>query len=472
MTINTDHRPRRDLDDTQARRPAPGAPAPAEPPAGQFAKTPPHDEEAEQVVLGAMLLSKDAIGDVIDILAGRDFYRPVHGTIFDAILDLYGRGKPTDPQAVANRLYITRDLNRVGGAPYLHTLIEAVPTVANATWHAGTVKEFAEQRRLIEIGTRVTQIGYQGRLDPDDDPIDRAGQLFFDAVGDTDTGVTSTVDLVRATLDQIDAAGKGTDPGLSTGLPDLDDLLNGGLRGGQFVIIAGRPGMGKSVLTMDIARHNALHHGKHVAVFNLEMTGPEILMRVISAETGVFFTRLRRGDVAHEDWITINRKSSDISESGLHIDDFANQTLTSIRARARRLKQRGKLDLIVVDYLQLLSTGKRAESRQQEIAEISRGLKLLAKELDVPVVACSQLNRGNEQRSDKRPQLSDLRESGAQEQDADIVILMHRPDYHDKECERAGEADLIVAKHRGGATDTVTVAAQLHLMRFASMALA
>ncbi|MGS2615109.1 DnaB-like helicase C-terminal domain-containing protein [Micromonospora sp. LZ34] len=269
----------------------------------------------------------------------------------------------------------------------------------------------------------------------------------------------------------MDAAGKGADPDLTTGLYDLDDLLNGGLRGGQLVLIAGRPGSGKSVLTMDIARHNALRHGKGVEVFNLEMGRSEVLMRVLAAETGVPFNHLRRGHVDEAGWTAINRKGSDISESGLHIDDFANQTLTSIRARARKRAQRGTLDLIVVDYLQLLTTGRRVESRQQEVAEISRGLKLLAKELNVPVIACSQLNRGNEQRSDKRPQLSDLRESGAQEQDADIVILLHRPDYHDKECERAGEADLIVAKHRGGATDTVTVAAQLNQMRFASFAL-
>lgn len=469
MSINTEHRPRRDVDDVQARRPAPGAPT--QPADGPPAATMPNEQEAEQIVLGAMMLSKDTIGDVIDILAARHFYRPIHGTIFDAILDLYGRGEPTDPAAVATRLHAARDLNRIGGAPYLHTLIAAVPTVANATWHAHRVKESADQRQLIEIGTKVTQIGYTGRRDPDDDPIDRAGQLFFDAVGDTAAITASIEELVHKTLDEIEAAGKGTDPGMSTGLPDLDDLLNGGLRGGQFVIIAGRPGMGKSVLTMDIARHNALKHAKHVAVFNLEMTGPEILMRVISAETGTFFAQLRRGHLSDDEWTKVARTSGDIGQSGLHIDDFANQTLTSIRARARRLKQRGKLDLIILDYLQLLTTGKRAESRQQEVAEISRGLKLLAKELGVPVIACSQLNRANEQRSDKRPTLSDLRESGAQEQDADIVILLHRPDYHDKECERAGEADLIVAKHRGGATDTIAVAAQLHVMRFASLAL-
>ncbi|MBM0235927.1 replicative DNA helicase [Micromonospora sp. ATA32] len=470
---NTEHRPRRDLNDVQVqpRQPAQGAHIPAQPTDGPNTATPPNDQAAEQAVLGGMLWSKDAIGDVIDILAGRHFYRPVHATIFDAILDLYGRGEPTDAVTVGRRLFEQRELNRVGGAAYLTKLIEEVPHVASAGYYARIVKQAADDRQLIEIGMKITRIGCEGRRDPDDDPLDRAGQLFFDAVGDTDNRTASISDLVRDTLDQIDAAGKGADPGLSTGLPDLDDLLNGGLRGGQLVLIAGRPGMGKSVFTMDVARHNALRQGKYVAVFNLEMTGTEVLTRVISAETRIPFTHLRRGNLSDDEWLKVTRLSSDVAGSGLHIDDFANQTLTSIRARARRLKQRGKLDLIVVDYLQLLSTGKRAESRQQEISEISRGLKLLAKELDVPVIAAAQLKRETDQRSTKRPQLSDLRESGSQEQDADIVILLHRDDYYDKESPRSGEADLIVAKHRGGPTDTVSVAAQLHVMQFVSLAL-
>lgn len=469
MTVNTEHRPRRDVPDLQHNR-AGGAP-PRTTVADLDSHTPPHDHQAEQIVLGAMLLSKDAAGDITDILGARDFYRPAHATIYDAILDLYGRGEPTDPVAVANRLFAGRDLNRVGGAEYLHTLLDAVPVAAQAGWYARIVADKAQQRRLIEIGAQITQIGYAGRRDVDDDPTDRAGQLFFDAVADHNTGTVSTEELLRETIEEIEAAGNGDNPGLPTGLHDLDDLLNGGLRGGQLILIAGRPGSGKSVLTMDVARHNALC-GKGVEVFNLEMSRSEVMMRVLAAETGIPFHQIRRGKLTDDDWTKITRKTPDIAESGLHIDDWPSHTLTSIRARARRRAQRGTLDLIVVDYLQLLTVGRRIESRQQEVAEISRGLKLLAKELGVPVIACSQLNRGSEQRSDKRPTLADLRESGAQEQDADVVILIHRPDYHDKENERAGEADLIVAKHRGGATDTVTVAAQLHQMRFASFAMA
>jgi replicative DNA helicase len=478
VTLNVEHRPLRDPADMQStrRQPATGAPAPTQRTSSTAADntidhTPPQDLAAEQCVLGGMLLSKDTIGDVIDVIGSKDLYRPIHATIFDAIVALYSRGEPVDAITVADHLTVTRDLARVGGAPYLHTLLEAVPTAANAAYYARIVKEKAEQRRLIEIGTKVVQIGHQGRRDADDDPVDRAGQLFFDAVGERDTGAVSTVDLIKETFDEIQAAGRGDNPGLPTGLYDLDDLLSGGLRGGQLILIAGRPGSGKSVASMDVARHNALRHGKGVEVFNLEMSRSEVMMRVLSAECGVPFTQIRRGQLTDGEWDRLLERGGEISESGLHIDDFASQTLTGIRARARRRAQRGDLDLIVVDYLQLMTVGRRVESRQQEVAEISRGLKLLAKELNVPVIACSQLNRGPEQRTDKRPGLSDLRESGSQEQDADIVILLHRPDYHDKESERAGEVDFIVAKHRGGPTDTVTASAQLHMMRFQSFAL-
>lgn len=466
MTIELDHRP-------PTRPTVNGAPTQrtTSPTDGQFDRTPPHDNDAEQCVLGAMMLSRDTIGDVIDIIDTRDFYRPNHATIFDTILDLYGRGEPPDAYTVAAALNPT-DLARIGGAPYLHTCIATVPTAANAAYYARIVSERAESRRLIEIGTRVTQIGYAGRVDADDNPTDRAGQLFFDAVADHATGTVSTADLIRSTFDEIEAASRGDDPGLSTGLHDLDDLLNGGLRAGQLILIAGRPGSGKSILTMDIARNAALRYGKGVEAFNLEMSGEEVMQRMLSAETGIPFHLIRRGKLTDSEWTAITRAAGEIGNTGLHIDDYSGQTLTSIRARARRRAQRGDLDLVVVDYLQLLTAGRRVESRQQEVAEISRGLKLLAKELRVPVVACAQLNRGSEQRSDKRPGLADLRESGSQEQDADVVILLHRDDYYDKESVRAGEADLIVAKHRGGATDTVTVAAQLHIMRFASLAIA
>lgn len=431
-------------------------------------RIPPNDTAAEQCVLGGMLLSADAIGQVVEFLRTVDFYRPAHATIYDAILTLYNRGEPVDPMTVTAALARTGDTERTGGAPYLHTLVNTVPVAANAGYYARRVRELSDQRHLIALGTRITQIGFEGPRDTDDNPLDRAGALFFDAVaGRTTGGVVSPAALVRETLEEI---GSDVQAGLMTGFADLDRLLNG-LHPGQLLIIAGRPGMGKSVIGMDIARSVALRQGHAVQVCNLEMSRVEVMKRVLSAETRIPFIRLRDESLAPHEWAQLTERGGAISEAPLFVDDSPGQTLTTIRASARRMKQRHNIKLIVVDYLQLMTSGRRVESRQQEVSDLSRGLKLLAKELEVPVVAISQLNRGPEQRTDKRPQLSDLRESGSLEQDPDVVILLHRDDYYDKESPRAGEADFIVAKHRNGPTDTITVAAQLHTMRFVDMAI-
>ncbi|MGI5212642.1 replicative DNA helicase [Plantactinospora sp. CA-290183] len=792
----------------------PDVPAPRD---GQYDKTPPQDIAAEQCVLGGMLLSKDAIADVVEILKSNDFYRPVHATIFDAVLDLYGRGEPADAITVAAALADAGDLGRIGGAPYLHTLIASVPTAANAAYYARIVGERAVLRRLVEAGTRIVQLGYGsaggGGRDVDD-VVDLAQQAVYDV---TERRVSEDfavlADMLQPTLDEIEAVGAqgGVMTGVPTGFTDLDRLLNG-LHPGQLVIVAGRPGLGKalaldtplptptgwttmgevavgdrligadgrpttvtaafeirhgrpcyevefsdgsvivadaehlwrtstvalavpagrsvpaaparaargvgrtpgpvaaptdgvgspgrSVLTteqiaatlwidgdeipgaagaplrpnhrventaplvlperelavppyvlggwlgggrpapahpehgcyvdrlhalgvggrghipvdylragqaqrrallaglldaagsvtprgevryasacrrlvedvrellnslgypatlrsapgdggpaatylldfttpdevfrlsgqrltqvrrvaaggaggaegraivavrpvpsvpvrcvtvdndehlflagrgmvpthnstasMDFARNAAIRHNCASAIFSLEMSKVEIVMRLLSAEARVPLHVLRSGQLSDDDWTKLARRMGEISEAPLFVDDTPNMNLMEIRAKARRLKQRHDLKMIVVDYLQLMSSPKRTESRQQEVAELSRGLKLLAKEVECPVIAVSQLNRGPEQRTDKRPQLSDLRESGSIEQDADVVILLHRDDYYDKESPRAGEADFIVAKHRNGPTDTITVAAQLHLSRFVDMAI-
>jgi len=768
---------------------------------------------AEQSVLGGMMLSKDAIADVVEILKAGDFYRPAHATIFDAVLDLYGRGEPADAITVAASLADSGDLARVGGAPYLHTLISSVPTAANAAYYARIVAERAVLRRLIEAGTRIVQLGYgsaAGGGRDVDDVVDLAQQAVYDVTErrvSEDFAVLS--DLLQPTLDEIEAVGSqgGVMTGVPTGFTDLDRLLNG-LHPGQLIIVAGRPGLGKalaldtplptpdgwttmgevqvgdqligadgrptrvvarsdimlgrtchevefsdgsvivadgshrwlthtratrrngrgpdvstteeiaatvrthtadrranhsvtncrplqladrdlllppytlgvwlggghsegarftthdpeivlhveadglitrpsgprvhsvclpgpplgsvtgllrtlgvlgnkhipasylrasesqrrallaglldtdgtvapsgnvrycstscrlaedvrelvvslgyrgtvtarpvggrtadpsiaytvnfstpndvfrlerkriahkerrratnsartgsrfivdvrsvasvpvrcvtvdnedhlylagrsmipthnSTAAMDFARSTSVKHSFSSAIFSLEMSKVEIVMRLLSAEARVPLHVLRSGQLSDDDWTKLARRMGEISEAPLFVDDTPNMTLMEIRAKARRLKQRHDLKLIIVDYLQLMTSPKRVESRQQEVAELSRGLKLLAKEVDCPVVAVSQLNRGPEQRTDKRPQLSDLRESGSIEQDADVVILLHRDDYYDKESPRAGEADFIVAKHRNGPTDTVTVAAQLHLSRFVDMA--
>jgi replicative DNA helicase len=443
---------------------------------GQFDRSPPQDVAAEQCVLGGMMLSKDAIADVVEVLKAGDFYRPAHATIFDAVLDLYGRGEPADMITVAAALADSGDLARVGGAPYLHTLIASVPTAANAAYYARIVGERAVLRRLIEAGTRIVQLGYgsaAGAGRDVDDLVDLAQQTVYDVTErrvSEDFAILS--DLLQPTLDEIEAVGaqSGVMTGVPTGFTDLDRLLNG-LHPGQLIIVAGRPGLGKSTAAMDFARATSVKHNFASAIFSLEMSKVEIVMRLLSAEARVPLHVLRSGQLSDDDWTKLARRMGEISEAPLFVDDTPNMNLMEIRAKARRLKQRHDLKLIIVDYLQLMTSPKRVESRQQEVAELSRGLKLLAKEVECPVVAVSQLNRGPEQRNDKRPQLSDLRESGSIEQDADVVILLHRDDYYDKESPRAGEADFIVAKHRNGPTDTVTVAAQLHLSRFVDMAI-
>jgi replicative DNA helicase len=439
-----------------------------------YEKTPPQDVAAEQCVLGGMMLSKDAIADVVEILRVHDFYRPSHATVFDAIIDLYGRGEPADAITVAAALDSAGELARIGGGPYLHTLISTVPTAANAAYYARIVSERAVLRRLVEAGTKIVQLGYGAGGGRDvDDLVDLAQQAVYDV---TERRVSEDfavlADLLQPTLDEIEAVGSqgGLMTGVPTGFTDLDRLLNG-LQPGQLIVVAGRPGLGKSTASMDIARNAAVRANLASAIFSLEMSKVEIVMRLLSAEARVPLNVLRSGQLSDDDWTKLARRMGEISEAPIFVDDTPNMTLMEIRAKARRLKQRHDLKLIVVDYLQLMTSPKRVESRQQEVADLSRGLKLLAKEVECPVVAVSQLNRGPEQRTDKRPQLSDLRESGSIEQDADVVILLHRDDYYDKESPRAGEADFIVAKHRNGPTDTITVAAQLHLSRFVDMAI-
>ncbi|MCV7417413.1 replicative DNA helicase [Mycolicibacterium litorale] len=443
------------------------------PPREDFGRQPPHDAAAEQAVLGGMLLSKDAIADVLERLRPGDFYRPVHQNIYDAILDLYGRGEPADAVTVAAELDRRGLLRRIGGAPYLHTLISTVPTAANAGFYAGIVSEKALLRRLVEAGTRVVQYGYAGAEGADvAEVVDRAQAEIYDVVDRRSSEDFAVLEsLLQPTMDEIDAIASqgGISRGVPTGFTELDELTNG-LHSGQMIVIAARPGMGKSTLGLDFMRSCSINHQLPSVIFSLEMSKSEIVMRMLSAEAKIKLADMRSGRMSDDDWTRLARRMSEISEAPLYIDDSPNLTMMEIRAKARRLHQKAGLRLIVIDYLQLMTSGKKVESRQQEVSEFSRNMKLLAKELEVPVIAMSQLNRGPEQRTDKKPMLSDLRESGAIEQDADMVILLHRPDAFERDDPRGGEADLIVAKHRNGPTKTITVAHQLHLSRFANMA--
>ncbi|WP_019856357.1 replicative DNA helicase [Actinopolyspora mortivallis] len=736
---------------------------------------PPQDVAAEQSVLGGMLLSKDAIANVVEILRPQDFYRPAHHTIYDCIIDLYGRGEPADPIMVSAELERRGELNRVGGGAYIHTLIETVPTAANANYYAEIVSEKAVLRRLVEAGTRIVQYGYNGADGAAiEEVVDRAQAAVYDVTERrTSEDYAALEDLLQPTMDEIDAIASrgGESQGLPTGFVDLDNVTNG-LHPGQMVIVAARPGVGKalaldtplptpdgwttmgrvsvgdrllgadgtptrvlaatevmhrrtcyqvefsdgtlvvadaqhqwtlrdgtvcttaelydrqhaelpehgalrlearelplspytlgvwlaagdpdsgeirgvpaevlaelgqhvvegedgatrpdettveklvelgawhrrevpveylrgseqqrrallagladaagnvtedgrvalslrdslsvrvrelvltlghpctatvggtaqspttplvfdsgqdqvfrvselveehkrlradgprnrrvvavratdsvpvrcvevdssdhtylatrsllpthnSTLGLDFARAASIKHGTGSVIFSLEMGRTEIVMRMLSAEARIRLGDMRGGRMTDEDWTRLARRMSEINEAPLFIDDSPNLTMMEIRAKARRLKQRNDIGLVVVDYMQLMTSGKRVESRQQEVSEFSRSLKLLAKELEIPVVAISQLNRGPEQRNDRKPQLSDLRESGSLEQDADVVLLIHRPDAFERDDPRMGEADLILAKHRAGPTETVTVAHQLHYSRFVDMA--
>src|ERR1700736_2592124 len=570
------------------------------PPANEeFGRQPPQDIVAEQSVLGGMLLSKDAIADVVERLRAGDFSRPAHQTNYHVVGGLTSRGEPADAVTVAADLDRRGLLRRIGGAPYLHTLISTVPTAANAGYYAGIVAEKALLRRLVEAGTRVVQYGYAGAEGADvAEVVDRAQAEIYDVADRRlSEDFVPLEDLLQPTMDEIDAIASsgGVSRGVLTGFTELDDVTNG-LHPGQMIIVAARPGVGKalaldtplptptgwttmgdvsvgdgllgadgqptrvvaatnvmlgrpcyevefsdgtvivadadhqwptgygirttgqlrggldtiaaagsivrygkrpgattlmapvlqvdavrpvrsvpvrcvqvdnaahlylagrgmvpthnSTLGLDFLRSCSIKHRMASVIFSLEMSKSEIVMRLLSAEAKIKLADMRSGRMSDDDWTRLARRMSEISEAPLYIDDSPNLTMMEIRAKARRLKQRSDLRLVVVDYLQLMSSGKRVESRQIEVSEFSRHLKLLAKELEVPVIAISQLNRGPEQRTDKKPMLADLRESGSLEQDSDVVILLHRPDAFDQEnTERLGGADLTIATTSNG----------------------
>ncbi|MFF0865112.1 replicative DNA helicase [Nonomuraea sp. NPDC003560] len=379
-----------------------------------FERTPPHNIEAEQSVLGGMLLSKDAIADVVEILRSDDFYRPAHQMVYDVITDLYGRGEPADAVTVFDELQKRGEMARVGGAAYLHTLTAVVPTAANAGYYAKIVREQAILRRLIEAGTRIVSFGYGGQNEEVDDLVDRAqAEIYKVTERRTSEDYAPLADIMPGALDELEAIGSrgGQMVGVPTGFQDLDQLTNG-LHPGQMIVVAARPAIGKSTLGLDFARSAAIKHGMTTVIFSLEMSRNEITMRLLSAEARVALHAMRSGMMGDDDWTRLARRMSEVAEAPLFIDDSPNMSMMEIRAKCRRLKQRNDLRFVVIDYLQLMSSPKKTESRQNEVSEISRAIKLLAKELEVPVIAISQLNRGPEQRTDKRPAVSDLRESG------------------------------------------------------------
>ena len=430
---------------------------------------PPQDLDAERSVLGAMMLSPAAIGAAAEVLRPGDFYRPAHQAVYDCILDLYNRGEPVDSVTLGDELSRSGTLARVGGLPYLHTLIATVPTAANVSHYAQIVAAKAVLRRIIEASTRAIQMAQSGEGDVEH-VVDRVqAEMHAATERATSHDYVFVGELAEAMLEMFhDRTEQQEPPGLLTGLADLD-AMTGGLRGGQMEIIAARPGGGKSTLGLDFARSCSIRQGLTSVIFSLEMGRDEIMERLYAAESKVRLEDIRNGNLDDNAFVRLANATDRINTAPLVIDDSPNLTMSEIRAKARRLKQTHDLRLIIVDYLQLMTSGKRVESRQQEVSEFSRQLKLLAKELDVPVVAISQLNRAVEERADKRPMMSDLRESGSLEQDADMIMLLYRGDLYDPDS-NPGEAEIHLAKHRGGRTGTVVLRHQLHYSRFVNAA--
>ncbi|MEU4655118.1 replicative DNA helicase [Streptomyces sp. NPDC023723] len=434
----------------------------------------PHDLQAEKAVLKAMLLSKDAIADIVDVLGGHDFYRPAHELIYQAILDLYGRGETPDPITVAAHLSLEENLEKAGGTAYITALVSGPSSARSWMTEADRVQSAALLRRTKIAAINIENLTADGEPGSADRIANQAQAEIFAATTRRPLlpPASPLGDVMEDTLDWIEATGsrEAALPGVPTGFTDLDSLT-GGLHPGQLIVVAARPAMGKSTLAYDFIRSASIKHKLPSAVFTLEAGRNEVCMRLLSAEARVALHHIRSGTMTDEDWTRFARRMPDVSAAPIYIQDGSYANLHDLRAHCRYLHARAGVRLIVIDAVHLLTYGTRPlSSRYEEISEIARCLKLLAKELQLPIVAISTLNRGPEQRTDRKPMISDLRDSGALEDNADVVILIHREDAYEKDSPRAGEADLIVAKHRHGPTATITVAFQGHYSRFVDMA--
>jgi replicative DNA helicase len=436
-------------------------------------RVPPHNLDAEESLLGAMLLSRDAIVAATEVgLGAEDFYKPAHGHVFDAVTSLYGAGEPSDPVTVAEELRRANLLDAIGGPAVLLSLQASTPATSNAARYARIINEHALLRRLIGVAGEIAEIGYSV---PDDviSAIDRAESMVFDIAQRRVTDSMSPIkELLDASLTRLEMLYEKGDSitGLPTGYHGLDELMSG-LQPSTLNIVGARPATGKTAFALGMAAHAALEVRRPVLLFSLEMSHLELTQRILSAEARVDSTRMRNGKLAESDWTKLSHAIGRLAEAPLYIDDNPQATVMEIRAKARRLKSRlGDLGLIVIDYLQLMTGRTRAENRQVEVSEISRGLKILARELEVPVVALSQLSRQLELRADKRPMLADLRESGSLEQDADVVMFLYRDELYNAESPDRGTCEVLVAKHRSGPTGMDRLAFLDHYTRFANMA--
>ena len=423
----------------------------------ELGKVPPHDLEAEQAIIGSMLTDKDAVISAIEVLKEDDFYREDNKAIYSAILNLYNRAEPIDIITVKAELESMGKFEKIGGLEYLAELPEKVPTTANAMKYIKIVEEKSTLRRLIKTANEIIELGYSPTEDVED-IMEGAEKKIFNIMQDkSQKSYTPIKDALVESFTKLEELynRKQHITGVPSGFTELD-YRTAGFHGSELILIAARPAMGKTAFALNIAANAALKGNTAVAVFSLEMSKEQLVNRILCSESMVDSNKVRTGKLEEDDWTKLAGTIGPLSEAEIYIDDTPGINIMEIRAKCRKLKLEKNIGMVVIDYLQLIQgSGKRSGSREQEISEISRSLKILAKELDVPVIALSQLSRAAEQRPDHRPMLSDLRESGAIEQDADIVMFLYRDDYYNQDSEKKDIAEVIIAKHRGGSTGTV-----------------
>ncbi len=434
-------------------------------------RMPPQNIEAEQAVLGCMMLEEDSVGLVVEELSADDFYSSEHRLIFEAMMKLFERGDPIDSLTLREQLKKDGMLDRVNGPEYLVSLTEVVPSAANAVYYSRIVRERSVLRTLIGTTTTILRDSYEDRYEPRE-LLDRAEQMMFEVAGkharNTVAGIREILKKTFETIDDLHQR-KGRLRGVATGFYELDDLTTG-LHGSELIIIAARPSIGKTTFALNIARHVALEEDGGVLIFNLEMSKEQLAQNLLVGEARIDAQKLRKGLLDDQQFGMLTEAAARLSAAPIFIDDSATLGVLEVKAKARRMKKSHNLKLIIVDYVQLMDTVMR-DNRALEVAELSRGLKALSRELDIPVIAISQLNRGPEQREDHRPRNSDLRESGSLEQDADVVIFLHREEYYQpNNPEVRNRAEIIVSKQRNGPTGTVHLQFQGNQLRFQNMA--
>ncbi|MFD0871787.1 replicative DNA helicase [Chlamydia abortus] len=436
-----------------------------------FDRIPPQNLEAEQAVLGAILLDSDALVTVMERIISEDFYSTKHQNIFDAMVELAEANEPVDLVTLTVRLQDKQQLEQVGGVSYLTQLANAVPTAANVDYYAQIIEEKSLTRRLIRAATQIASTGYSGSEAVGDLLSDAEQRIMEISQRRSSSGFISIRDVLMEVFERVEFLyqNKGGTTGIASGFRDLDKMTSGFQRS-DLIIVAARPSVGKTAFALNIAQNVGIREKETVAIFSLEMGAAQLVQRMICAESNVDAGRLRTGHLENDDWEKLTMAIGTMAEANIYIDDSPAVTVADIRAKCRRLKKEKGLGMILIDYLQLIhGRGRSGDNRQQEVSEISRTLKQIARELDVPVIALSQLSRGVEQRQDKRPMMSDLRESGSIEQDADIVAFLYRDDYYNQDTEKKNIIEIIIAKQRNGPVGTVELAFLKHYNKFVSL---